>query len=55
MTPTFSSLAAQEVFLMTTTGLASDDKVGIMTTFVLQWLYTMSQKTQHNFGEVSQP
>ena len=30
--PTLSSLAALEVVIMTTSGVASDDKVGIITT-----------------------
>ena len=38
MMPTLSSLAIPQVVIMTTCGVASDGKVGIMTAFCFQWL-----------------
>ena len=37
--PTLSSMAAPEVVIMTTSGAANDDKVGIMITVVSEWSF----------------
>ena len=41
MMPTLSSLAAPEVVVTTTSGAASDDKVGIMTTHSCLIIFTV--------------
>ena len=39
MMPTLLSLVAPEVVIMTTSGAISDDKVGIMMTFIFKFSY----------------
>ena len=48
MVPTFSLLAVPEVVVMTTSGAASDDKVGILLTFTFQVYLMMPQNIYGN-------